>query len=35
MILDAVLLTVRKIASTQPRDIAIIPEMSFGPAVGV
>jgi hypothetical protein len=35
MILDAVLLTVRKLASTQPRDIAIIPEMSLSPPEGV
>ena len=35
MILDAILLTVQKIASNQPRDIAIIPEMNLGPADGV
>jgi hypothetical protein len=35
MILDAVLLTVRTIVSTQRRDVAIIPEMRLGPAKGV
>jgi hypothetical protein len=35
MILDAVLLAVRRIASTQQRDVAIIPEMRLGQGDGV
>jgi hypothetical protein len=35
MILDAVLLTLRKVASSQQRDVVIIPEMRIGHGDGV